>query len=129
MEREHSLASKGKEAYQEAAVSMMNAPVIESRLRRNIIRVPREIEQATGIVVLGRRIKSLLYSTDIGQFHNIIDDAPHTNAFGQASAPRTTAYIGLQIVNRYMKKSGATMQQLFDNTDSRAILTASGWRP
>lgn len=71
----------------------------------------------------------LLYSTDIGQFHNIIDDAPHTNAFGQASAPRTTAYIGLQIVNRYMKKSGATMQQLFDNTDSRAILTASGWRP
>lgn len=71
----------------------------------------------------------LLYSTDIGQFHNIIDDAPHTNAFGQVSAPRTTAYIGLQIVSRFMKKSGATMQQLFDNTDSRAILTASGWRP
>lgn len=71
----------------------------------------------------------LLYSTDIGQFHNIIDDAPHTNAFGQDSAPRTTAYIGLQIVSRYMKKSGDTMQQLFDNTDNRAILTASGWRP
>ena len=71
----------------------------------------------------------LLYSTDIGQFRNIIDDAPHTNAFGQSSAPRTTAYIGLQIVSRYMKKSGATMQQLFDNTDSRSILTTSGWRP
>ena len=71
----------------------------------------------------------LLYSTDIGQFHNIIDDAPHTNAFGQNSAPRTTAYIGLQIVRRYMKKSGATMKELFDNTDSHAILTTSGWRP
>ena len=75
MEREHSLASKGKEAYQEAAVSMMNAPVIESRLRRNIIRVPREIEQATGIVVLGRRIKSLLYSTDIALIKNCDADA------------------------------------------------------
>lgn len=71
----------------------------------------------------------LLYSTDLSQFHNIIDDAPHTNAFGQNSAPRTTAYIGLQIVRKYMKKSGATMQQLFNNTDSRAILTTSGWRP
>ncbi len=83
------------------------------------------IEQVWGWFIQNK----LLYSTDIGQFHNIIDDAPHTNAFGQSSAPRTTAYIGLQIVNRYMKKSGATMQQLFDNTDSRAILTTSGWRP
>lgn len=71
----------------------------------------------------------MLYSTDITQFHNIIDDAPHTNAFGNSSAPRTTAYIGLQIVKRYMKKSGATMQQLFENKDSKEILTVSGWRP
>lgn len=80
--------------------------------------------------VWGWLIKNkLLYTTDISQFNNIIDDAPHTNAFGQNSAPRTTAYIGLQIVSRYMKKSGSTMQQLFENTDSRAILTTSGWRP
>ena len=72
---------------------------------------------------------NMLYSTDIESMHNLIDEAPHTNAFGQNSAPRTTAYIGLQIVRRYMKRSGDTMQQLFDNTDSRAILTTSGWRP
>ena len=71
----------------------------------------------------------MLYTTDISQLRNIIDEAPHTNAFGQSSAPRTTSYIGLQIVNRYMKKSGATMQQLFDNSDSREILSTSGWRP
>lgn len=71
----------------------------------------------------------MLYTTDISQLRNIIDEAPHTNAFGQNSAPRTTSYIGLQIVSRYMKKSGATMQQLFNNSDSREILSTSGWRP
>lgn len=71
----------------------------------------------------------MLYTTDISQLRNIIDEAPHTNVFGQNSAPRTTSYIGLQIVSRYMKKSGATMQQLFNNSDSREILSTSGWRP
>ena len=53
----------------------LQAPEIESRLRRNIVRVPREIEQATGIVVFGRRIKSLLYSTDIALIKNCDADA------------------------------------------------------
>ena len=53
----------------------IQAPEIESRLRHNIIRVPREIEQATGIVVFGRRIKSLLYSTDIALIKNCDADA------------------------------------------------------
>ena len=62
-------------------------------------------------------------------FRNIIDDAPKTNAFGDGSAPRTTDYIGWQIVRAYMKKSGCTMQQLFEETDSQKLLTQSGWRP
>lgn len=71
----------------------------------------------------------LLFSTDIGQYHNLIDEAPKTNAFGEGSAPRTPYYIGWQIVRAYMKRSGATMAELFEETDSRRILTASGWRP
>ncbi len=71
----------------------------------------------------------MLYSKDRNQFQNICDEAPKTNAFGDNSAPRTTDYIGWQIVRRYMKKSGATMQQLFDETDSQKILTESAWRP
>lgn len=71
----------------------------------------------------------MLYTTDLSQIRNIIDEAPHTNAFGQNSAPRTTSYIGWQIVSRYMKKSGASMQQLLYNSDSREILSTSGWRP
>ena len=68
-------------------------------------------------------------SKDRVQFQNFCDEAPKTNAFGDDSAPRTTDYIGWQIVRRYMKKSGATMQQLFDETDSQKILSESGWRP
>lgn len=71
----------------------------------------------------------MLYSTDLSQLRNILNDAPKTNAFGEGSAPRTGDYIGWQIVKRYMKKSGATVSQLFAETDSRKILEQSGWRP
>ena len=33
----------------------------ESRLRHNILKMPKEIQKASGIVVFGRRIKSLLF--------------------------------------------------------------------
>lgn len=71
----------------------------------------------------------MLYDTDLSRFHNLIDEAPKTNAFGDGSAPRTPSYIGWQIVKRYMKKSGATMSELFEMTDSQRLLTESGWRP
>lgn len=48
---------------------------IESRLRHNILRVPKEIQEATGIMVYGRRIKSLLFSTDIAIIRNCDADA------------------------------------------------------
>lgn len=70
----------------------------------------------------------ILYETDYMRFHNLIDDAPKTNAF-RDSAPRTTDYIGWQIVSRYMKNSGITIQQLFEETDAQKILTQSNYRP
>lgn len=48
---------------------------IESRLRHNTLHVPREIEAASGIVVYGRRIKSLVFSTDVAIIHNCDADA------------------------------------------------------
>ena len=50
-------------------------PSIESPLRHNILRVPKEIEAASGIVVYGRRIKSLLFSTDVAIIKNCNADA------------------------------------------------------
>ena len=71
----------------------------------------------------------MLYSTDPNSYRNLLGDAPHTNAFGSGSAPRTADYIGWQIVRAYMKRSHCTMQELLDEPDSRKILTVSGWRP
>lgn len=50
-------------------------PPIETRLRHNILRMPKEIQRASGIVVYGRRIKSLLFSTDIAIIKNCDADA------------------------------------------------------
>lgn len=50
-------------------------PPIESRLRHNILRMPAAIEKASGIVVYGRRIKSLIFSTDIAIIRNCDADA------------------------------------------------------
>lgn len=55
--------------------NMNSIPPIESRLRHNILRLPIEIEEASGIVVYGRRIKSLLFSTDIALIRNTDADA------------------------------------------------------
>ena len=52
-----------------------NIPHIESRLRHNILRMPKEIEAASGIVVYGRRIRSLIFSTDIAIIKNCDADA------------------------------------------------------
>ena len=47
----------------------------ESRLRHNILKMPKEIQKASGIVVFGRRIKSLLFSTDLAVIKNCDADA------------------------------------------------------
>jgi 2-keto-3-deoxy-6-phosphogluconate aldolase len=50
-------------------------PPIESRLRHNILRMPQEIQRASGIVVYGRTIRSLIFSTDIAVIRNCDADA------------------------------------------------------
>lgn len=50
-------------------------PAFESRLRHNILRMPAEIAHASGIVVNGRRIRSLIASTDVALIHNCDADA------------------------------------------------------
>ena len=52
-----------------------NIPKITSRLRHNILEMPQEIYQASGIVIYGRRIKSLVYTTDIAVIRNCDADA------------------------------------------------------
>lgn len=50
-------------------------PVITTSLRGHMIEVPEVIRKATGIVILGKRIKSLIFSTDVAVIKNTNADA------------------------------------------------------
>lgn len=50
-------------------------PVIESKLKNKIVCVPKEIDRASGIIIFGKRIKSLIFSTDISIIKNNNADA------------------------------------------------------
>ncbi len=70
----------------------------------------------------------ILYSNDYIRFHNLIDDAPKTNAF-RDSSPRTPYYIGWKIVSRYVENTNASIEELFAETDAQNILSKSNYRP
>ncbi|SEF64837.1 Ribulose-phosphate 3 epimerase family protein [Caloramator fervidus] len=50
-------------------------PEIKGILRSNIIEVPQVIREASGIIIFGRRIKSLIFSTDVAIIRNTNADA------------------------------------------------------
>ncbi|WP_317853688.1 hydrolase [Chakrabartyella piscis] len=52
-----------------------NIPQVNSRLRQHIVRMPSEINAASGIDIWGRNIKSLVFSTDIAIIRNCNADA------------------------------------------------------
>ena len=50
-------------------------PSIRSRLRHNILVMPKEIREASGILIFGRRTKSLIFTTDLAIIKNCDADA------------------------------------------------------
>jgi len=51
------------------------APIITTNLRGHMLEVPEVIRKASGIVILGKRIKSLLFTTDVAVIKNTNADA------------------------------------------------------
>lgn len=52
-----------------------NIPYIKTTLRAHIIEVPEVIRKASGMVILGKRIKSLIFTTDVALIKNTNADA------------------------------------------------------
>ena len=52
-----------------------NIPMISSKLRHHILRVPSVVRDASGIVINGHRVKSLVFTTDIAIIRNCNADA------------------------------------------------------
>ena len=50
-------------------------PKVESKLRHGILKIPDETYEASGIVINGRRIKSLVFTTDLAIIRNCDADA------------------------------------------------------
>lgn len=50
-------------------------PNYEAKLRHHILEMPKNIRKASGIVIFGRRIKSLVFTTDIAIIRNCDADA------------------------------------------------------
>ena len=61
-------------AASQRAFALDPAP-IDGRLRKAALRVPDEIDEASGFTLFGRRIKSLLYTTDVAVIRNSNADA------------------------------------------------------
>ncbi|MDT2595658.1 hydrolase [Enterococcus dongliensis] len=52
-----------------------NVPEIMTELRQDIVRVPKVISEASGIVIFGKRIRSIIFTTDIAIIRNTDADA------------------------------------------------------
>ena len=53
----------------------MMIPIVSSKLRNHILEMPKEIRKASGIIFFGRRIKSLVFTTDLAIIKNCDADA------------------------------------------------------
>lgn len=56
-------------------IVLKNIPRIQTKLREHYIAMPECIKSASGIVINGRRIKSLIFSTDVALISNCNADA------------------------------------------------------
>ena len=59
----------------EVSIEKRQPPKYDGQLRAFALRVPEVIYQASGILVFGRRIKSLVFSTDLCIIRNVNADA------------------------------------------------------
>ena len=71
----HTTGQSEKPSEPHFGIKTKKIPRIQSQLRRHIVEMPREILKASGIVIWGRRIKSLVFTTDIAIIRNCDADA------------------------------------------------------
>lgn len=120
------MIAEGKELYLLDQALPHTADSIKMRYTRQQMEWMEQHEEKVWASLMQNK---MLFCTDENLFHNLIDEAPKTNAFGNESAPRTVEYIGWQIVRRYMKHSGVSLKTLLAETNAQKILNESGYRP
>ncbi len=72
--------------------------------------------------------QNLLYEKDYLKIRAFVNEAPKTSGFADAPG-RFADFIGWQIVRKYVKKQGVSLQELMQETDAQKILKESGYKP
>lgn len=75
--------------------------------------------------------KKLLYQKNPTDYMRFLTDGPFTSADGipQESAPMIGVYTGYKIIEKYVEKSGASLEEVMNEADWDKILKESNYRP
>ena len=87
-------------------------PFYEGNLRKHALAVPRCISECSGIRVFGRRIKSLVFSTDVAIIKNINADAVIAVYPFTPQPSITQAIIGISEVPVFCGVGGGTTKDI-----------------
>ena len=72
--REEEIARASRVIF-ETEAGQTSAPQISGKLRSFALRVPEKISACSGIVIFGKRIRSIVFSTDVATIRNVDADA------------------------------------------------------
>ena len=71
----------------------------------------------------------LLFETQYARVKRMVEDAPFTPMISRDSPGRTVCWVGYRIVERYMKRSSATLQELMAEENVRMVLEQAEYNP
>ncbi|HMT30846.1 MAG TPA: hypothetical protein PKD91_16365, partial [Bacteroidia bacterium] len=72
----------------------------------------------------------LLFNSDPAEFSKFVNDGPATNGFPKEAPGKIGAWVGLKIVNAYMKNNDKiSLQELLLEKDAQKILEDSKYKP
>ena len=115
--------------YSEEGINFIKVENIENN---QIININSYIDVNTHKNELSRSIlekNDLLFSKDEDPIRRLVQEAPFSNPF-KNSPGRIGAFIGWRIIVSYMEKHPEiSLNQLMQETNSRAILDKSGYKP
>ena len=89
-------------------------PTYEGTLRKKALEVPRCISECSGIRVFGRRIKSLVFSTDVAIIKNINADAIIATGGPTEESILRTIRAGANAVAYTLPVTGALFSQIMN---------------
>ena len=73
--------------------------------------------------------ENLFYESNAMKINKYVNPSPSSPGMPDAAPGRTANYIGWRIVNAYMKKSGATLEELINIKDAQKIMDESRYKP